>query len=163
MNIALSTADSLKLLNSINYVDSSLFGLSVDPFKIRLFCTFRQSVGLLELGFEEGGAHLCLEFRLTENLKIDLNKSNFTPPYLEDGDLAAVDLLDFDSTGLDLKKIGFASHTDRLGGYQERREHYEVRFTFVNATLQFLFVDLEISVFEPSDLDNKYALSSAPA
>jgi hypothetical protein len=45
MSLELRNANALKLLNSINNIDSALFGLSIDLFKIRLFCTFRQSLG----------------------------------------------------------------------------------------------------------------------
>lgn len=163
MSIELRNANPFELLNSINYIDSALFGLSIDLFKIRLFCTFRQSLGLLKLGFEEGGADLCLEFRIIENLKVDMNKSVFGPPYLEDGDLAAGDLFDFDFETLDLKKVGSSGHTDRLGEYTELRDIHEVRFTFRNATLQFQFGNLEISTFDPLDLDKRYGLDSGQA
>lgn len=158
MSLELRDTNALELLDSINYIDSALFGLSIDIFKIRLFCTFRDSLGLLNLGFENGGAHLCLEFRLIENLKIDMSKSIFAPPYLEDGDLAAADLFDFDFGTLDLKKVGSTGLTNRLGEYTKPRDIHEVRFTFRNATVQFQFISLEISTFEPLELDNRHAL-----
>ncbi|HEX8514281.1 MAG TPA: hypothetical protein VF688_14380 [Allosphingosinicella sp.] len=163
MSIELRNANPFELLDSINYIDSALFGLSIDLFKIRLFCTFRQSLGLLKLGFEEGGADLCLEFRLIENLKLNMNKSVFGPPYLEDGDLAAGDLFDFDFEVLNLKKVGSTGLTDRLGEYTELRDIHEVHFSFRNASMQFQFVTLEISTFDPLDLDSRYCLSSRNA
>lgn len=163
MSNELRNADPIKLLRSINYIDSALFGLSIDLFKIRLFCTFRQSLGLLQLGFEEGGADVCLEFRLVENLKLEINKSVFAPPYLDDGDLSAANLLDFDFGPLDLKKVGSTGRTARPGEYGERRDIHEVRFTFRYAMLQFQFIELEISTFEPLDLDSRYALDPGRA
>src|SRR5687767_8154177 len=106
MSIELCNANPLEVLDSINYIDSALFGLSIDLFKIRLFVSARESSKLIKFGFNEGYADLCLEFRIVENLKLDINKSVFTPPYLEDGDLSAADLLDFDFELLDLKKVG---------------------------------------------------------
>jgi hypothetical protein len=160
MSIELRNANALEVLNSINYIDSTLFGFSIDIFKIRLFISAQESSRLIEFGFDEGYAHLCLEFRLVENLKIDINKSVFTPPYLEDGDLAAAHLLDFDFELLDLKKVGSTGQTDRMGEYGEMRDIHEVRFTFRHAAMQFQFIDLEISTFEPLDLDKRYSLNS---
>jgi hypothetical protein len=125
--------------------------------------TAQQSTGLLKLGFEDGYADLCLEFRIIRNLMINMNKGVFAPPYLDDGDLSAVNLLDFDFHHLDLKKVGSTGDTDRSGQYNELRDIHEVRFTFRNAELQFQFVELEISTFEPLDLDSRYALNSGRA
>jgi hypothetical protein len=80
MDIKLQNASALELLRSINYIDSALFGLSIDIFKLRLFLSARQSSGLAKLGFEEGGADLCLEFRIVENLEVHLSKSTYAPP-----------------------------------------------------------------------------------
>ena len=159
MSIELHNANSLEVLDSINYIDSALFGLSIDLFKIRLFINARESSRLIQFGFNEGYAHLCLEFRLIKNLKIDMNKSVFTPPYLEDGELAAAHLFDFDFEMLDLKKVGFTGETDRINEYKELRAMHEIRMTFRNASLQFQFVTLEISTFEPVDLDSRYCHS----
>jgi hypothetical protein len=162
MSIELRNANPLELLNSINYIDSALFGLSIDIFKIRLFMTAQQSAGLLKLGFEDGYADLCLEFRIIRNLTINLNKGMFAPPYLDDGDLSAVNLLHFDFSRLELKKIGYTGDTNRSGEYK-RRDLHEIRFVFTTGTLQFQFADLEISTFEPSDLDSSYALNPGRA
>lgn len=162
MSIELRNADSLELLKSLNYIDSALFGLSIDIFKIRLFVTAQQSAGLLKLGFEDGYADLCLEFRIVRNLTINLNKAVFAPPYLDDGDLSAVNLLKFDFARLELNKIGLTGDTARSGQYESRDIH-EISFVFTTGTLQFQFADLEISIFDPLDLDKRYALNSAEA
>lgn len=163
MSNELRNANPLELLKSINYIDSALFGLSIDIFKIRLFVTAQQSSGILNLGFEEGYADLCLEFRIIRNLTINMNKAVFAPPYLDDGDLSAVNLLDFDFERLELKKVGSTGDTDQSGQYNELRDIHELRLTFRNATMQFQFVDLEISTFEPLDLDKRYSLDSGQA
>lgn len=160
MSTELRNANPFELLVSINYIDSALFGLSIDIFKIRLFVTAQQSAGLLKLGFEDGYADLCIEFRLIRNLTVNMDKPIFAPPYLDDGDLSAVNLFNFDFERLDLRKVGSTGDTDRSGQYNELRDIHEVRFTSRNLTLQFQFVDLEISTFEPSDLDGRYALNS---
>jgi hypothetical protein len=159
----LREADPVELLRSINYVDSALFGISIDIFKLRLFVTAQQSLGLARLGFDEGAAFLCMEFRSISNLKMDIDKSVFGPPYLDDGNLSALDLLNFDFDDLDLRKVGATGLTDRSGEYREMRDVYEVRFTFRNAALRFRFADLEITTFEPETLDIKHSLDSAQA
>lgn len=163
MSIELRNADPLKLLGSINYIDSALFGLSIDIFKIRLFVTAQQSAGLSRLGFEDGYADLCLEFRIIRNLMININKTAFAPPYLDDGDLSAVNLLKFDFARLELKKVGSTGDSDRSGQYNRSRDVHEVSLAFTNGTLKFQFADLQISTFDPLDLDNRHCLGSGPA
>lgn len=163
MSIELRNADPLELLKSLNYIDSALFGLSIDIFKIRLFVTAQQSMGLLKLGFEDGYADLCLEFRIIRNLSLNMNKGVYAPPYLDDGDLSAVNLLDFDLERIELKKVGSTGDTERSGQYSELRDIHEVHFAFTSGTLQFQFVNLEISTFEPLDLDKRYAVDSGQA
>lgn len=160
MNIKLHEGDPIEVLSSINYIDSALFGLSIDLFKIRLFIDAQESSRLMSYGFDEGYAHLCFEFRLIENLKVDLNRSLFAPPYLEDGDLSAADLFDFDFEILDIKKVGKTGRANRYDEYSEFRDIYEVRFTFRNGLLQFQFVNLEVFTFDPLDLDKKDYLNS---
>lgn len=163
MSIELRNADSLEVLHSINYIDSALFGLSIDLFKIRLFVSARESSRLVKFGFDDGYADLCLEFRIVKDLELNMNKSIFTPPYVEDGDLSAADLLDFDFEILDLKKVGSTGQTDRMGEFRELRDLQQIKFTFGNAMLQFQFVELEISTFEPLSLDIRYALDPGQA
>jgi hypothetical protein len=154
MDFEPGNAKPLDVLSSINYSDSALFGLSIDIFKVRLLITAIQSSQLERFGFEEDHAYLCCDFRKIENLKLDIRKPVFAPPYLEDGDLAAVDLADFDFECVDLRKVGATGLTDRYGGHGEMRDIHEIRLTFIGGgALQFQFASLEISVFDPIDFD----------
>jgi hypothetical protein len=159
MGIELRHANPLEVLDSINYIDSALFGFSIDIFKIRLFLTVRQSSELMKFGFEQDYAYLCFEFRVIRNLRVNMDKAMFAPPYLDDGDLSAVDLFDFDFEILDIKKAGQTGHTDRLGEYKELHDIYEIKLTFRDAMLQFQFVNLEIREFDPLDLDKTNSLN----
>ena len=148
-------ANPLDILRSISYIDSALFGISIDIFKVRLLITVCQSENLKELGFADDHGYLCADFRQIRNLDFTISKSTFAPPFLEDGDLAATDLVDFNFDSIEIKKVGATGETDRLGEYREMRDIHEVRLTSVEATLQFQFVAVTLSIFEPLDF-HKY-------
>lgn len=147
----LHQAPPLDVLRSINYIDSALFGVHLDIFKVRLLISVRQSDALKHLGFADGGGNLCADFRQIRNLDFRICKSTFPPPFLEDGELAATDILDFNFDSIEIEKVGSTGETDRLGEYREMRDIHEVRFTSIEATLLFQFVTVTLSIFDPLD------------
>ena len=147
----LHQAPPLDVLRSINYIDSALFGIHIDIFKVRLLISVCQSEALEDLGFEDGNGDLCADFHQIRNLDFRISKSTFCPPFLEDGELAATDILDFNFDSIEIRKVGSTGQTDRLGEYGEMRDIHVVRFTSVQAALQFQFVAVTLSVFEPLD------------
>lgn len=151
----LHQAPPLDVLRSINYIDSALFGVHIDIFKVRLLISVRQSEAMKRLGFEDGNGNLCADFRQMRNLDFRVRKSTFCPPFLEDGELAATDILDFNFDSIAIKKVGSTGETDRLGEYLEMRDIHEIRFTSVEAKLQFQFVTVTLSIFEPLDFHKK--------
>lgn len=148
------TAESIKLLEAINYLDSGLFGLCIDIFKIRLLVSVVQTGGLEDFGFDpEGflGDWLCFDFSGIKSLNLDLKRGEFGPPYLEDGQLAALDLSDFGSFAM--KKIGKSGSTSKLGCYRELVDIYEVDLVLHYGSIKFSFCDLTVSKFIPENLD----------
>lgn len=130
MNMEACNARPLEVLDSINYIDSALFGLGIDIFKIRLLIAAVLSSGLRKFGFEDDHAYLCFDFRLPESLNLNIKKGVFCPPYLEDGELAACNLLDFDFERIETKKVGSTGQTERINEYGERHDIHEMRMTF---------------------------------
>lgn len=149
-----STAESIEILKAVNFIDSGLFGLSVDIFKVRLLICCRWSPGLARLGFSQN-ADLCFEFRLADSFLFSVHKGLFGPPYLEDGDLSAINLADFDIGELDLRHVGRTIPPS----YDEKAEwvdQYEVHFPFLsNGSLQFRFSTLSVDTFDPESVDNR--------
>lgn len=154
MNLESRKADPLDVLRAVNDIDSALFGLSIDIFKVRLLIMADLSYELTSLGFDADHANICFDFRQVENLVFSASKANLGPAYLEDGDLALMDLFSFDS--IEIKKAGETGITDRLNVYGERREVHEVRISFrLGGIIQFEFADLEYTTFDPLDLDKR--------
>ena len=148
------TAESVKLLESINYADSGLFGLSIDVFKIRLLISVVQTGGLQEFGFDPEGVFgdwLCFEFSGIKSLNLDLKRGEFGPPYLEDGQLSASDLSDFRS--FTMKRIGKSGDTSKLGTYRELVDIHEVDIVLNYGSIKFSFCDLTVSDFTPENFD----------
>lgn len=149
------TPSSIRLLESINYVDSALFGLSVDIFKVSLFISVIQTAGLREFGFDQNGLYgddLVFEFRRIQHLKLQISKGEFGPPYLEDGELSAIDLgPSFRTFGI--RKVGTTHVTDRYSVYRDMVDIHEVTLDFGTGTVDFAFCDLRVKQFSPEELD----------
>jgi len=146
------TAKCVNIIRSINYLDSSLFGLGIDIFKVRIMVSSTLSSELIRFGFDERFENICCDFSQIRNLELEIKKSVFGPPYLEDGQLAAIDLADFNFKTPKIRKTGSTSTTDRLDCYGTNRDIYEIQFTFDYGMIRFEFVELEISVFDPENL-----------
>ena len=155
MNIQPSSAKPIDVLKAINFVDSALFGIEIDIFKIRLLVSVCESPDLMEFGFSDPFGDFCLDFRRIGLLELNIRKGEFGPPYLEDGDLSAICLADFNYEPVQIEKNGATGMTDRYGEYREARDRYEVRFTLTGGSLKFWFVDLDVSLFDPLDFDRK--------
>lgn len=147
----LGRASSLHVLRSVNYIDSSVLGMHIDIFKIRLLISVRQSYSLRDFGFEDGCGYLSVNFRQIRNLELIFKKFSFSPPYLEDGELAAADLMNFDFESLAIERVGSTGETDRFGEYGDLQDVFEVCFIFREGTLKFQFVNIDVSFFDPID------------
>lgn len=147
--MSLQEKNPIDVLRSINYLDSSAFGIEINVFGITLLISARNSPNLMDFGFSEPHGDIRAEFRQVRDLSINISKSNFCPPYLGNGELAAVDLLDFASHEIKIGRVGATGETDRLGEYRELRDIYEVQFVFPEAELNFKFVNLNLSTFDP--------------
>lgn len=150
--MARSTAESIEILRSVNFEDSSLFGLHIDIFKVRLliYCI---SSPLEDYGFETC-CNLSFDFRHVSSFIFSMHKGIFGPPYLEDGDLSAIDIATFDIRGLDLRKVGRATPPSYRMDRAEPVDEYEVSFPFhINGSLRFRFFGLSVDTFDPESLD----------
>lgn len=150
--MARSTAEGIEILKSINFEDSSLFGVSVDIFKVRILITCVESP-LECFGY---GTHtdLCFDFRHINQLVFSLHKGLFGPPYLADGDLSAISMADFDIRELELRKVGRGMPLSYSPEEQERVDEYHVNFPFrSNGAIAFRFSDLRVDTFDPESLD----------
>lgn len=146
------TERALRVLQAINFLDSELFGFSVDIFKVRILI----SAGLSEIGefgYDPTFESLCFDFRRVEDLRIDYRKGWIAPPYLEDGELAAIDLDNFQFQSIELKKSGTTCDTERQNVSGPFRDRYDVAFAFRGGVIAFKFADLRVSTFGAEALD----------
>lgn len=145
-----TTAESVEILKSINYVDSALFGLHIDIFKVRLLVNCFWSPGLARLGLSQN-ADLYFDFRHVHSFLFSVHKGVLGPPYLDDGDLSAITLADFDIGELDVRHVGKFTPC----GEDMQVDEYEVFFPFRrNGSLKFRFGDLRVGTFDPEKVDD---------
>lgn len=147
------TNQSVKLLESINFIDSSLFGFSVDIFKIQLLIDAELSSSLKDIGLNENFEELQFDFRLIRNLQLKLDKPIFGPPYDADGELMTLSLGNFTFESLNIIKEGITGTTQRDGVYSDGKPIYAVDIEFYYGRIKFQFSELEISLFDPRPLD----------
>jgi hypothetical protein len=150
------TAESIRLFKSINWEDSALFGLAVDIFKVTLLMTVIQTGGLQEFGFDPegiGGDDLAFDFSRIQFLSLNINKGEFGPPYLEDGDLSAINFGQ-SFRKFEIREAGASGMTDRYDVYREMVPIHEVTLDFGCGSMKFAFCDLKVRKFVPEDLDS---------
>ena len=146
------TANSLKLLNSINFADSALDGFSIDLFKVTILVCVVQTGGLHEFGLDPdslGGANLAFHFRGVRSLSLMFDNIRLPePPYLDDGALAAVNLGDFhDRFSLtEAGQYGLTARGDPV-------PVYELTVGINKGQLKFQFTALDVEQYTPEDLD----------
>ena len=148
------TEESIRLLKSINFVDSALFGLSIDIFKITLLVTVIQTAGLQEFGFDDEGAcadDLAFDFSRIGFLNLNVRKGEFGPPYLATGELAALDFASFRS--FDIRRAGLSGRTDRDGEYRDSVPIHELVVETGYGSIEFSFCDVRVRRFKPEQLD----------
>ena len=151
--MALNTVESIELLESINYEDSSLLGLSVDIFKVRLLINAELSPNVERFGFGPY-ADLCFDFRHINSLLFSIHKGVFGPPYLDDGDLSAISFANFGFGLLDLRKVGKTHPLAYMLEDRELIDEYEVNIPFrMNGSVSFRFAELKVGTFVPESLD----------
>ncbi len=73
------TAKCVNIIRSINYIDSSLFGLGIDIFKVRIMVSATLSSELKSFGFNERFEGICCDFSQIRNLELEIKKSTFGP------------------------------------------------------------------------------------
>ena len=147
-------SNEINILNTVNYMDSALFGFSIDIFKIQLLISLPESPELEEFGISKD-SDLCCEFLLVEDVEINFFENRLGPPYIENGELSAMNIADFFFEELDIKKAGVTTDTDIGDEIGEIRDRYEVQFTLSNkGKIAFKFADIKISIFDdPLKLD----------
>lgn len=147
------TATAIKILRGINFIDSELFGLTVDLFKVRLLVNTEVSPAIKALGLDPGYDLVGFDFRLVENLKFDFHMAYLGPAYLEDGDLSAGGIAAFSFDPLDIRKAGSTCRTDRMNVYRDMVEVYEVDMLLNYGSISFRFSDLSVATYPPEDFD----------
>ena len=150
------TAKSIRLLKSINYDDSALFGLNLDIFKISLFMSVVQTRGLPEFGFDQSGVfadNLVFDFRLVSFVNLRVNKGEFGPAYLPDGELAAINFGP-SVRSFSIKQSGASGMTDRIDNYRDMVPIYEVTLDFACGSIEFSFSNLRVRQFIPERIDD---------
>ncbi len=98
---------------------------------------------------------LGCEFRFVKRLNIRLNLPGLGPAYLQDGDLAAIDIAYFRFENFDLRKVGATHQTDRLGVLLDKGDMvdvYEVGMPLNYGEISFQFSDLRIATHIAQDL-----------
>lgn len=148
-------SNEINILNTVNYMDSALFGFTIDIFKIQLFISLPESPELEEFGISKD-SDLCYEFLLVEDVEINFVGNRLGPPYLDNGELSAINIADFFFEELDIKKAGVTTYTDVIDKVGEIRDRYEVQFTLSGkGKIAFKFADIKISAFDdPLKLDS---------
>lgn len=148
------TEDCIEILKSINFEDSTLFGFSIDIFKIRMLISWIDPGVLEEFGFRQC-SDLCFDFRHVDSLILSIHKGIFGPPYLEDGELSAIDLAAFGFAELDLQIVGRGPPLSYSADGGQPVNQYQVNFPFrSNGSIQFRFSELRVGTFIPESLDN---------
>lgn len=147
------TASAVRILKSINFIDSDLFGLTVDLFKVRLLINTEVSPEIKSSGFDPGFDLLGFDFRLVENLKFSFHMAYLGPAYLEDGDLSAGGIAAFNFEPLDMRRAGSTCRTDRINVYRDMVDVYEVDMLLNYGSIKFQFADLSVATYKPEDLD----------
>ena len=148
-----ATAEAIRILKSINFIDSDLFGLTVDLFKVRLLINTEVSPEIKRSGFDPGFDLVGFDFRLVENIKFDFHMAYLGPAYLEDGELSAGGIASFSFEPLDLRKVGSTCRTDRINVYRDMVDVYEVDMLLNYGSIKFRFSDLSVATYVPEDLD----------
>lgn len=149
------TAEAIRILKSINFIDSELFGLTVDKFKVRLLVRTEVAPEIKSCGFDPGFDLVGFDFRLVENIKFSFHMANLGPAYLEDGELAAGGIAAFRFEPLDLRRAGSTCRTDRINHYRDTVDIYEIDLLLNYGFIKFQFSDLSIATYVPEDLADK--------
>ena len=148
----IDTSDNLKLLNSINFADSALDGFSIDLFKVTILVCVVQTGGLHEFGLDPdslGGANFAFHFRGVRSLSLMFDNIHLPEaPYLDDGELAAVNLGDFHDR-FSLAEVGQYG----LTAQGEPVPVYELTVGINEGQLKFQFTALDVEQYTPEDLD----------
>ncbi len=157
------TERALRVLQVINFLESDLFGFSVDIFKVRILISAGSSA-IGEFGYDPTFESLCFDFGRVEDLKIDYRKGWIAPPYLEDGELAAIDLDHFQCESIEVKKSGKTIDSERQNVSGPSRDRYDIAFACRGGMIAFRFADLRVSTFEAEALDEgrTAAIQSSP-
>jgi hypothetical protein len=150
------TTEAIRILRSVNFIDSGLFGLTVDVFKLRLLLSTHPTPQMERFGYNPAIHVLGFDFRSVENLKFDFHLAGLGPAYLEDGDLAAIDIAQFRFEPLELRKAGATHQTDKLGVLRDRGDMvdvYEVSMPLNYGLIEFQFSNLRVATHIAQDLD----------
>jgi hypothetical protein len=148
---------ALNALENTNYLDSGLIGFSVDIISVKLYIIAQISSDFVDFSSKEGFAFICYEFRQISNLEINF-QTTLSPPYLEDGSLAAMDLADFQSEFISAKCVGKTTETDRIYQYRDPCEIYEIFMDTSRGTIKFQFAEINLSQFDPYKIDSRNIL-----
>lgn len=153
------TERALRVIQAINFLDSDLFGFSVDIFKVRILISAGLSA-IEEFGYDPTFESLCFDFRRVEDLKIDYRKGWIAPPYLEDGELGAIDLDHFQFESIEVRKSGKTIDSQRQNVSGPSRDRYDIAFACRGGAIAFKFADLRVSAFDAEALDRGQAVLS---
>jgi len=140
------------LLNSINFVDSSILRLSIDIAKIEIVIdpAFLNSALKDELRLDTEA--ITLKFLGLRDVKISLNRTTFPKLILNDGTLAAADISGFEFDRIKIISLGKTRETNCLDVYSNPKQEYAVELKLEIGVIYFCFVTLKIAKFDAASL-----------